>query len=251
MKKLFTACLLLLVTTVLYAQTPTPAGDAVVRPSRTEYPNQVGVKFDVMASLAQGGGPELTFLTAEYSRYGWNNLGFRAGLKVGLNEKNTYALPLHLSWRVSPRTASNHRDADAYYVFPYERPRADGDTHRYYYNPYHTLHTEGVGDALAEWAMRPLAASAPVAFDLHAGFTPGLLGGSVDEKGIRRMGDCEVQHRFMCSLDAGARAMFQVWHFGIALDVTYQLMLTNNFRYEGATCSRHYINVGAGVVYRF
>lgn len=233
------------------AQNFYPETAIYTRPSRTAYDNQLGVKWEVMGGLAKHGGPEISFLTAEYAHYGWNNWGFRAGLKYSLNRENTFALPLHVSWRATPQTARGGRDARAYYVFPYERPRPDGDTHRYYYDEYYELRNEGLGGALSNMAVQMATASSPVVFDLHAGLTPALLGKGTDRAGSRWMGNYEVEHRFMCSLDVGARAMFQVWRFGLLFDVTYQLMLTNNFRYEGATCSRHYINVGAGVVYRF
>lgn len=233
------------------AQNFYPETEIHTRPSRTAYDNQLGVKLDVMGGLAHHGGPEISFLTAEYAHYGWNNWGFRAGLKYSLNRENTFVLPLHVSWRATPQTARRSRDARAYYVFPYERPRPDGDTHRYYYDEYYELRNEGLGGALSNMAVQMATASSPVVFDLHAGLTPALLGQGTSQAGSRWMGNYEVEHRFMCSLDVGARAMFQVWRLGLLFDVTYQLMLTNNFRYEGAKCSRHYVNVGAGLVYRF
>lgn len=253
---LFMKRLLLLVAVVglcgsVAAQNDAPETEIVQRPSRTAYANQAGIKFEVMGSLANHGGPEMVFLAAEYSHYWWNNWGIRAGLKYGVNHDEVYSMPLHVSWRATPRTSRRGRDARAYYVFPYERPRPDGDTHRYYYDEYYPLREKGVGGVLSDMALGAVTASSPVVFDLHAGFTPTLLGQGTYQHDGYWMGTYEVRRRFMCSFDVGGRAMFQVWRFGLLFDVTYQLMLTDNFRYEGTKCSRHYINVGAGIVYRF
>lgn len=129
------------------AQNFYPETAIYTRPSRTAYDNQLGVKWDVMGGLAKHGGPEISFLTAEYAHYGWNNWGFRAGLKYSLNRENTFALPLHVSWRATPQTARGGRDARAYYVFPYERPVPMAI-------PTATITTNITSCATRDWAVR-------------------------------------------------------------------------------------------------
>ena len=250
MKHFVTLCALLLCATATFAQTFYKEEPMLIRPSRTVYQNQIGLVGDMMVPLAHNGGPRISFLKMEYAHYGWNNWGIRAGLKMSPERDNTVALPLHLSWRAAPQTARNGRDRRAYYVFPYERPRPDGDTHRYYYDEYYSLHNKGVGGAISDLAVQALTSSSPVTFDLHAGLTPAYIFHDTWQTDFQQ-GDYAINQRFMCTIDAGARAMFQFWKFGFVLDATYQFLVTDNFRYEGKKCSRHYMNLGVGLVYRF
>lgn len=247
MKRILALCALVMGALSAFAQHPHTTPMTPMRPSRSVYANQLGVKFDIQSGLSHQGGPELSFMGLEYSRYGWNNWGFRTGMKYGLNRENTFAVPLQVSWRATPQLAQKGRNADAYYVFPYERPRPDGDTHRYYYDQYHDYRHKRFGEIVSDAALQMATASSPVVFDLHAGLTPGWVG--ADEP-FEQAG-YHVESNFMCSLDAGARVMFQVWRFGLFLDVNYQLLMTRNFSFEGEVCSPHYVNVGAGLVYRF
>lgn len=253
MRKSLLLLALLLCAVAATAQGYYPEQPLVLRPSRTLYPDQVGLKVDLMNGLGRNAGPEIYTLTAEYTHYTLSDIGYRIGLKVGFSDVETYGLPMHFTWRTGIRRHSRWQDwrnSEGYYVFPFEQPRADGDTHRYYYNPYHTLHTEGLRSAASEVGGAIINSASPIVFDLYGGLTPMYINSSKsrdDSFGL----DYTLQRRFACTLDVGGRAMFHLNRWGIFFDMGYRLMLTNNFRQSDKATGRHYFSFGTGVVCRF
>lgn len=163
MKRLITCALLLLATTVLSAPGNPPDGSL-------PRSHELGLRYGVQLSLGAGATPEMQALSIDYACYGYSNIGFRTGLNllVPTDIERGVSVPLQFSWRTG-RIASAWR-----------RARDEGESCRAYYNPW-------AGDPWAEPSVGRadpgqsvgslLLSLLPSAFEIHAGFTPGLLFG--------------------------------------------------------------------------
>lgn len=167
MRLLATLALLLAVRTVA-AQTASDDRRAVARP-RT-FDNEIGLRFGAQIGLGRDDGPELQALSLDYARYGWRNIGLRTGVTLFLNGdvENYLSVPLHFSWR-SGRIASAWRRGETVAVAP--------DPYGGYYDsdPAEPYGRRSVDEGSFFWNL--LLSILPTAFELHTGFTPGVMCG--------------------------------------------------------------------------
>lgn len=245
MRLLATLALLLAVRTVA-AQTASDDRRAVARP-RT-FDNEIGLRFGAQIGLGRDDGPELQTLSLDYARYGWRNIGLRTGVNLFLNGdvENYLSVPLHFSWR-SGRIASAWRRGETVAVAP--------DPYGGYYDsdPAGPYGVRSV-DRGSFWG-NLLLSILPTAFELHTGFTPGVMCGPLSRRGSAAADPAWqpwlVRQRFSCTFDAGVRLIIPVWRFGLYVDFTYHCYLTDNFRRAEQRPSRSWMGVSGGVAFNF
>ena len=100
-----------------------------------------------------------------------------------------------------------------------------------------------------------LLAILPSAFEVHAGFTPGLMCGPFTTDGYSTTDSFwrpyTVRQRFSCTFDAGVRLIIPIWRFNLFGDFTYHCYLTDNFRAGEFRPSRSYMGLGVGLSFNF
>ena len=245
MRLLATLALLLAVRTVA-AQTASDDRRAVARP-RT-FDNEIGLRFGAQIGLGRDDGPELQALSLDYARYGWRNIGLRTGVNLFLNGdvENYPSAPPPFSWppgRIPPAwprggTGAGAPDPNGG-VFAHATPGRCG--------------RGGTGRG-SFWG-NLLLSILPTAFELHTGFTPGVMCGPLSRRGAAAADPAWqpwlVRQRFSCTFDAGARLIIPVWRFGLYVDCTYHCYLTDNFRRADQRPSRSWMGVSGGVAFNF
>lgn len=241
MKRLITCVLLLFATTTLSARE-----NPLVK--YLPYSHELGLRYGVQLSLGAGAAPEMQALSIDYACYGYSNIGFRTGLNllVPTDIERGVSVPLQFSWRTG-RIASAWR-----------RARDEGESCRAYYNPW-------AGDPWAEPSVGRadpgqsvgslLLSLLPSTFEIHAGFTPGLLFGPLGPGGHVPVAPADaswsVRRRFSCTADAGLRLIIPIWRFNLFGDFTYHCYLTDNFRAGPHAPSRSFMSLGCGLSFNF
>lgn len=246
MIRLFATLALLLAVRTAAAQTAPGDRSDAVRP-RT-FDNEIGMRFGAQIGLGQTDGPELQALSLDYARYGYRNIGLRTGVNLFLNGdiENYLSVPLQFSWR-SGRIASAWRRGE-------ELPVASDPYGGYYgSDPAGPYGARSVDEGSFFWNL--LLSILPTAFELHTGFTPGVMCGPLSRRGpVETEPDWQpwlVRQRFSCTFDAGARLIIPVWRFNLYVDFTYHCYLTDNFRRVDQRPSRSWMGVSGGVAFNF
>lgn len=191
--------------------------DAWQPPRNLPFGNELGIRFGSQLLLGEGLAPELQAFSIDYARYNYFNIGFRTGLNVFLDAdiSDYYSVPMQFTWRTNRIRGA---------VFP------------------------GDGEA-GSWVTAALLSVIPKQFEVHAGFTPGMMFGPLES----RAGAFFIRHRFSCTFDAGVRLIIPIWRFNISGDFTYHRYLTDNF---GTTDparapTRSYMGMGIGLTFNF
>lgn len=210
-------------------------------PQGLPYGNEIGIRYGAQINLGNSNdpSPDLQAFSIDYARYNYYNIGFRTGLNVFLDSdvNDYYSVPMQFTWRTG-RMASAWR-----------RNRNDGyaGNDDFYYNDYY-------GDRKPDWGsafLTTLFAILPSAFELHTGFTPGMMFGPLSLPPYN--GGFIVKHRFSCTFDFGARLIIPIWRFNLYGDFTYHCYITDNFglMYGDYRPSRSYMGMGVGLSFNF
>lgn len=248
-KKLLILFWLTLAAGAACAQTLVPE-DERVAPRRRSFDNEIGLRYGAQLYVGQGQGPELQALSIDYARYNFYNIGFRTGLNVFVDEdaNDYFSVPLQFTWRTG-RIASAWR-----------RESEQGSIQNNYYNGYYASDPYGdfYGGRKADAGsafLNVLLSILPSAFEVHAGFTPGMMFGpfSTGEYGSNdpSWAPYTVRQRFSCTFDAGVRLIIPIWRFNLFGDFTYHCYLTDNFRAGDFRPSRSYMGLGVGLSFNF
>lgn len=133
--------------------------------------------------LGSGGrlSPDLQAFSIDYARYNYYNIGFRTGLNVFLDSDvfDYYSIPMQFTWRTGRMVSAWRRSRDEGY--PNNDPYGNG------YN----------GESKPDWGsafLSTLFAILPSAFEVHTGFTPGMMFGPLSLPPYD--GGFLVRHRF-------------------------------------------------------
>ena len=122
-----------------------------------------------------------------------------------------------------------------------------------YADPYGAY--SGGGADVGSTFLNVLLAILPSGFEVHAGFTPGLMCGPFTTEGYSTTDPSwrpyTVRQRFSCTFDAGARLIIPIWRFNLFGDFTYHCYLTDNFRAGEFRPSRSYMGLGVGLSFNF
>lgn len=207
------------------------------------FDHEIGIRYGAQLYLGPDRGPELSAFSIDYAWYGPSNIGIRTGLNVFTDEDvcDYYSVPLQFTWRTG-RIASAWRRARAgsaqndWYGGIDDTPGQEADT----------------GSAF----LNVLLAILPSAYEVHAGFTPGMMFGPFTPPGGYSMTDPDwrpyaARQRFACTFDVGVRLMIPIWRFNLFGDFTYHCYLTDNFRAGRFRPSRSYMGLGVGLNFSF
>lgn len=253
MKKLLAALLLTAATgavTGTAAQTLVPDGEREM-PRRRSFDNEVGIRYGAQLYVGQGPGPELQAFSIDYARYNFYNIGFRTGVNVFVDEdvNDYFSVPLQFSWRTGRIASAWRRES--------EQGSIRNDHYNGYYapDPYEDFYGGRKADAGSAF-LNVLLSILPSAFEVHAGFTPGMLFGPFTPAEGYDTSDpgwapYTVRHRFSCTFDAGVRLIIPIWRFNLFGDFTYHCYLTDNFRAGNFRPSRSYMGLGVGLSFNF
>lgn len=249
MKKFLTTLLLVVAGGTTCAQTLVPEYERVV-PRRKSFDNEIGLRYGAQLYVGQGQGPELQAFSIDYARYNFYNIGFRTGLNVFVDEdaNDYFSVPLQFTWRTGRIASAWRRESES------------SNVQSSYYNGYYGVDPYGdfyggrkadAGSAFLDVLLSIL----PSAFEVHAGFTPGMMFGpfSHGEYGSSdpSWAPYTVLHRFSCTFDAGVRLIIPIWRFNLFGDFTYHCYLTDNFRAGDFRPSRSYMGLGVGLSFNF
>ena len=203
------------------AQTP----DEWQPPKGLPYGNEIGIRYGAQIQLGSGGrlSPDLQAFSIDYARYNYYNIGFRTGLNVFLDSDvfDYYSIPMQFTWRTGRMVSAWRRSRDEGY--PNNDPYGNG------YN----------GESKPDWGsafLSTLFAILPSAFEVHTGFTPGMMFGPLSLPPYD--GGFLVRHRFSCTFDIGARLIIPIWRFNLYGDFTYHCYITDNFGFRYGTSVR-------------
>lgn len=240
MKKTAFAVLLALLCCVSgAAQTP----DEWQPPKGLPYGNEIGIRYGAQIQLGNGGrlSPDLQAFSIDYARYNYYNIGFRTGLNVFLDSDvfDYYSIPMQFTWRTGRMVSAWRRSRDEGY--PNNDPYGN-DYYGYY------------GESKPDWGgafLTTLFSILPSAFEVHTGFTPGMMFGPLSLPPYD--GGFLVRHRFSCTFDVGARLIIPIWRFNLYGDFTYHCYITDNFgfRYGDFRPTRSYMGMGVGLSFNF
>ncbi|WP_295935291.1 hypothetical protein [uncultured Alistipes sp.] len=237
MKRLLLFLLLAVAALQVVAQTLVYPDEREMPVAPKTYDNELGVRYGAQVYLGRGQGPELQAFSIDYARYYFNNIGFRTGLNVFIDEdaENYFSVPLQFTWRSKHfRAQSRSSDRSHYYNHTYY-PDESYDTRSFFTDV--------------------LLSILPSAFEAHAGFTPGLMCGpfSPGEYSSSDPGwaPYTVRQRFSCTFDIGVRLIIPIWRFNLLGDFTYHCYLTDNFRAGEFRPSRSYMGLGVGLSFNF
>ncbi len=201
------------------------------------YGNEIGIRYGAQINLGNrhNMSPDLQAFAIDYARYNYFNIGFRTGLNVFLDADvhDYYSVPLQFTWR----TGVLRRSQQNSYA-------SDND---YYHNNYYGGEKINAGSAF----LSALFAIIPSSFELHTGFTPGMMFGPLSLP-PNNMGFI-AKHRFTCTYDIGARLIIPIWRFNLFGDFTYHCYITDNFgvSYTDYTPSRSYMGMSVGLSFNF
>lgn len=243
MKRLFTIWLLAAAWCAA-AQTLTP-DEARTFTAPKILSDEVGIRYEAQIYTGSGPGPEPASVSIDYARYSAADIGLRTGLNIFTDDETSgfLSIPLQFTWR-SGRIASAWR-----------REQQASDSSFYYGDPYDSRsHTESTDAGSA--FLNLLLSILPTAFEVHAGFTPGMIFGVKDprtqyDEVEASWQPCVIRHRFTATFDAGVRLMIPIWRFSLFGDFTYHCYLTDNFQKGDFTPSRSYMGLGAGLAFNF
>lgn len=212
MKKLSICLLALCCLASLSAQEYNPARNL-------PYGNEIGLRYGAQLYMGNQRAPEFEAFSIDYARYNYYNIGFRTGLNVFLDDEicDYYSIPMQFTWRT-------HRIRGL--VFP------------------------GDGEA-GSWVAAALLSFIPKQFEVHTGFTPGMMLGPLNRGS--NSGNFFVKHRFSCTYDLGVRLIIPIWRFNLYGDFTYHCYLTDNFMlpYGDYRPSRSYMGLSVGLSFNF
>ena len=249
MKKLFAALLCAVVAGPAAAQTLVYPGEREMPSVPKTFDNELGVRYGAQIYAGSEQGPELQAFSIDYARYNFYNIGFRTGLNVFFDEdaENYFSVPLQFTWRTGRIASAWRRDS---------RERSVQNN---YYNGYYTDSSGGYSGGRSADAgstfLTVLLAILPSAFEVHAGFTPGLMCGPFTTDGYSTTDSSwrpyTVRQRFSCTFDAGVRLIIPIWRFNLFGDFTYHCYLTDNFRAGEFRPSRSYFGLGVGLSFNF
>lgn len=121
-------------------------------------------------------------------------------------------------------------------------------------DPYGNDYYGYYGESKPDWGsafLTTLFSILPSAFEVHTGFTPGMMFGPLSLPPYD--GGFLVRHRFSCTFDVGARLIIPIWRFNLYGDFTYHCYITDNFgfRYGDFRPTRSYMGVGVGLSFNF
>lgn len=176
--------------------------------------------------------------SVDYARYSIYNIGFRTGLNVFVDEdaSDYFSVPLQFTWRSPRLRATGYALEDRSYYY----------NHQYYPDE---------RSADGNFFLNLLLSILPSAFEVHAGFTPGLMCGPFTTEGYSTTDPSwapyTVRQRFSCTFDAGARLIIPIWRFNLFGDFTYHCYLTDNFRAGEFRPSRSFLGMGVGLSFNF
>lgn len=242
MKKLLISCLLFLfVSSLVRVGAQTVSG-------RVPYSHELGLRYSVELLCEPGPDAELEMqkVSVDYAFYGYTGIGFRTGLNLlvptGIN--GGFSVPLQFSWRTG-RIASAWR-----------RARDEGESYRAQHHPWaeDPWAEPSVGRADPGQSFGSILLSLlPSAFEVHAGFTPGVFFTRYGPSDYVADGlaSCVISPRFTCSANVGVRLMIPIWRFGLFGDFTYHCYLTNLFRTSPRSTLRSFMSLGGGLSFNF
>lgn len=238
MKRLLVFLLLAAATGTAAAQTLVYPGEHEMPPSPKTFDNELGVRYGAQIYVGDGRGPELQAFSIDYARYNFYNIGFRTGLNVFIDEdaNDYFSVPLQFTWRTRHFRATGYALEDRGYYYNHEYYPDDRSTDGSYF-------------------LNALLSILPSAFEVHAGFTPGLMCGPFMTEGYSTTDSSwrpyTVRQRFSCTFDVGARLIIPIWRFNLFGDFTYHCYLTDNFRAGEFRPSRSYMGLGVGLSFNF
>jgi|UniRef100_UPI003AB5030A hypothetical protein len=247
MKK-FLFLLLAVTTGTAAAQTLVYSGGQKKPAVPKTFDNELGVRYGAQLYVGDGRGPELQAFSIDYARYNFYNIGFRTGLNVFVDEdaENYFSVPLQFTWRTGRIASSWRRESR-------ERSVQNNYYNGSYADPYGAY--SGGGADVGSTFLNVLLAILPSGFEVHAGFTPGLMCGPFTTEGYSTTDPSwrpyTVRQRFSCTFDAGARLIIPIWRFNLFGDFTYHCYLTDNFRAGEFRPSRSYMGLGVGLSFNF
>lgn len=180
--------------------------------------NEVGFHYATQRHIGSGPLPELEMFSLDYARYFGANIGFRTGLNIYFDDTlvDCYSVPLQFSLR-SKRYGSQLDTSDE-----------DSRT----------------------WLLTLLWGLVPKKFEMHSGFTPGVIFGNLAGDDWNEI---DVRRRFTCTFDLGLKVIIPIWRFNFYGDFTYHCFLNNNFRVVATqkSLSRSYVGLGVGMSFDF
>ena len=150
------------------AQTLVYPGEHEMPPVPKTFDNELGVRYGAQLYVGDGRGPELQAFSIDYARYNFYNIGFRTGLNVFVDEdaENYFSVPLQFTWRTGRIASSWRRESR-------ERSVQNNYYNGSYADPYGAY--SGGGADVGSTFLNVLLAILPSGFEVHAGFTPGLM----------------------------------------------------------------------------
>lgn len=238
MKKLLLFLLLAAATETAAAQTLVYPGEHEMPPVPKTFDNELGLRYGAQVYAGSGQGPGLQAFSVDYARYSIYNIGFRTGLNVFVDEdaSDYFSVPLQFTWRSPCLRATGYALEDRSYYY----------NHQYYPDE---------RSADGNFFLNLLLSILPSAFEVHAGFTPGLMCGPFTTEGYSTTDPSwapyTVRQRFSCTFDAGARLIIPIWRFNLFGDFTYHCYLTDNFRAGKFRPSRSFLGMGVGLSFNF
>lgn len=189
------------------AQTLVYPGEHEMPPVPKTFDNELGVRYGAQLYVGDGRGPELQAFSIDYARYNFYNIGFRTGLNVFVDEdaENYFSVPLQFTWRTGRIASSWRRESR-------ERSVQNNYYNGSYADPYGAY--SGGGADVGSTFLNVLLAILPSGFEVHAGFTPGLMCGPFTTEGYSTTDPSwrpyTVRQRFSCTFDAGARLIIPI-----------------------------------------
>lgn len=246
MKKLLALLLLTAMSGTAAAQTLIWTDQPRELPRRKSFDNEIGLRYGAQLYVGDGRGPELQAFSIDYARYNFYNIGFRTGLNVFVDEdvNDYFSVPLQFSWRTG-RIASAWR-----------RESEQGSVRNNYNNGYYAPGPYARKADAGSTFLNVLLAILPSAFEVHTGFTPGMMFGPFspdaryDPNGPGSA-PYVARQRFSCTFDAGVRLIIPIWRFNLFGDFTYHCYLTDNFRAGDFRPTRSYMGLGVGLAFNF
>ncbi len=245
MKKLFAVWMLTVAAGTAAAQTLV-CDEMREMPRTKTFDHEIGLRYGAQLYVGNGRGPELSAFSIDYAWYGPSNIGIRSGLNVFIDEdvSNYYSVPLQFTWRTG-RIASAWR-----------RASRNGSVQNDYYNGYYAADSYGPKADAGSAFLNMLLSILPSAFEVHTGFTPGMMFGPFTPSGGYSSLDPGwapyiVRQRFACTFDLGVRLVIPIWRINLFGDFTYHCYLTDNFRAGTFRPSRSYMELGAGLSFNF
>lgn len=205
------------------------------------------MRYGAQLYVGDGGDPIAAF-SIDYARYNFYNIGFRTGLNVFVDEdaENYFSVPLQFTWRTGRIASSWRRESR-------ERSVQNNYYNGSYADPYGAY--SGGGADVGSTFLNVLLAILPSGFEVHAGFTPGLMCGPFTTEGYSTTDPSwrpyTVRQRFSCTFDAGARLIIPIWRFNLFGDFTYHCYLTDNFQGRGVSAFALLYGAGCGAVVQF